>query len=249
MAKIALFANGPVGAKVAQHLLASGDEISLLYLHPEAKRKSAGEIIANAQAKQVISWTDAYSEENIAALKAADIDFIITVYWAYLLKDEICSLAKDSLNFHPALLPINRGWYPHVHSILDGSALGVTLHQLAAEADTGDVWVQKEIFAEDIDTAGSIYAKLQDEIYQLFEENWSKIRDGQISPTAQDHSQANYHSIHEIKDLDLIELDKTYSGRELINLLKARTFGSRSFAYYLNEQGEKIYLHLSLSKE
>ena len=61
------------------------------------------------------------------------------------VKASAFNLAKDSVNFHPAFLPINRGWYPHVHSIVDGSKLGVTLHRIDEGADTGPIWVQKEM--------------------------------------------------------------------------------------------------------
>jgi len=46
--------------------------------------------------------------------------------------------------------------------------------------------------------------------------------------------------------LDYIDLEKTFTGKELINLLRARTFGKKGFAYF--RVGEKkIFLNLKLN--
>ena len=120
-------------------------------------------------------------------------------------KQVMQTIAKDfkisknrCVNFHRALLPINRGWYPHVHSILDGTPTGVTLHLVDENADTGPILVQKEVQLEPIDTADSIYHKLQNEIVLMFKENWIKIKNHEITPTSQDESKSIYHKKSEI---------------------------------------------------
>ena len=78
---------------------------------------------------------------------------------------EIFSSVETTVNFHPALLPINRGWFPHVHSLIDGSKAGVTLHQIAEGADTGLIWVQEEEKIISTDTAIiKLYNPLPDNI-------------------------------------------------------------------------------------
>jgi len=37
--------------------------------------------------------------------------------------------------------------------------------------------------------------------------------------------------------------------KDFIQLLKARTFGNKGFAYYYDNNGNKIYLHLKLNYE
>lgn len=187
--------------------------------------------------------------EGIADLKAAGVDFIITVYWSHILSPELIACAKiSSVNFHPALLPINRGWYPHVHSLLDGSPFGVTIHQLAETADTGAVWAQREFFPDSCDTAGTIHARLQKEMAKIFQENWDAIKTGKLIPFPQDESKAVYHKKKAIEGLDRCDID-AMTGRELLQRLKARTFGERAFAYFVDEKGEKVFMHLKLSKE
>ena len=49
------------------------------------------------------------NDDHVQELKLLNADFIITVYWAHLLKPEVISRAKDTVNLHPVLLPVNRG--------------------------------------------------------------------------------------------------------------------------------------------
>jgi len=195
---------------------------------------------------QVFSNDKLNEYQHIQWLSEQSIDFLITVYWPWLLKSELFTVSKDTVNFHPALLPINRGWFPHVHSILDGSPCGVTLHAIDENADTGPIWVQKTVPLKNTDTAFDIYNTLQDEIVELFKFNWASIRDLKIETFEQNNENACYHKKSEIEGLDYIDIEKAYTARELINLLRARSFGNRGFAY-LEDKGERVYLKLSLS--
>lgn len=246
--KIILFANYLPGLKICEHLVSIGEQLERLYvvnLDDDLTQK----IIKSSKlpAEKIFSAEKIKNPEHIENLKKLDIDYMITVYWPYLLKPEIFKISKNGcINFHPAFLPINRGWYPHVHSILDDTPTGVTIHFIDENADTGPIIAQKEIPLEPIDTAGSIYKKLQNEIVQLFIDNWNDIKNNKINPFHQDESKAIYHKKSEISELDFIDLEKEYNAKDLINILRARTFGKKSFAYYIID-GKKIYINLNLS--
>ena len=246
MKKIILMANDLPGLRVAEYLINQGEKIVRLYIHNEDESKLADEIIKKSKCDKIYFAEELKQNDHHIALKNENADFIITVYWAYLLKPEIFNSVGDTINFHPAFLPINRGWYPHVHSIIDGSKLGVTLHRIDKGADTGPIWIQKEIKLTNYDTAKTIYEKLQTEIVDLFKNNWGNIKNGKIKPFHQDHSKAIYHKKLETKIIDQIKLDKKYTGQELINILRARSFGELGFAYY-EVDGEKIFINLRLS--
>ncbi|WP_080965558.1 formyltransferase family protein [Chromobacterium subtsugae] len=249
--KIALFANHAPGLHIAQYLssCAATDSVSALYISDEQKENDQAIINSlNVPSDRIFRGKDIVKDpDHIQWFRKQDFDAIITVYWPWLLNKEIFSASPITVNFHPALLPINRGWFPHVHSLIDGSKTGVTLHKIEDGADTGAIWAQKEIPIQALDTAKDIYDKLQFEIVDLFKEKWPDIKNGRITPLIQDESKAVYHAKKEIEQLDFIELEKEYSARELINKLRARTFGNRGFAYY-EENGEKIYIKISLSR-
>ena len=186
------------------------------------------------------------SSEHIDWLKKQDVDFVITVYWPWLLDNDYLAAVKDSVNFHPALLPVNRGWYPHVHSIIDGSPAGVSLHKISEGADEGNIWIQKEIKIALNESAKEIYLRLQSEMVILFVENWKKISLGQLNPVMQDAGRAVYHAKNELNSLDKIEFNDL-SARQLFNLLRARSFGQKGFAYF-DMDGKKQYLNLRISE-
>lgn len=207
------------------------------------KVKKSPKILFMAGQNRVSDWVlDFLKEEDVAVFRKKatleDVrhvspDLIITCYWPFLLSPEIINIPScGCINFHPSLLPYNRGWYPSVWSILDGSPAGVTLHLIDEGADTGPIIAQKEIVVSETDTGGSLYERSQKEIFALFTELWPKIFDG-IELMKQ--GEGIYHTKKEANEIDEIYLDKTYTGRELIQLLKAKTFGDRGYAYYIKD--------------
>jgi len=99
-----------------------------------------------------------------------------------LINDLYLAATKDSLNFHPALLPKNRGWCTHVHNLINNTPAGVTLHRMSSVADAGDICRQKVIFVNDKDNAKDLYEGLKLDIYILLLEIWPKIMQGLVVP-------------------------------------------------------------------
>jgi len=249
--RIALFANHTPGLEVATFLAerSQNDLVCALYVtgeHPEIDQRIIDTL--NLEDKNVfIGHKKILQLEHIEWFKNQKFDVIICVYWPWLLESDIYTSADKTINFHPALLPVNRGWFPHVHSLIDGSKTGVTLHMIEEKADTGPIWAQHEVAIKPTDTAKEIYNRLQREIVDLFIAKWDKIKNNELDAIPQDESKANYHAKNEIYDLDFIELTKDYSAKDLINRIRARSFGKVGFAFY-EENGEKVFLNLSLSE-
>jgi len=248
--RIALFANHQPGLEVAKYLSNhESSKISVLYL-PDENKDNDKEIQLESKVNKnnIYRGNIVKDSGHIKWFRDQKFDAIICVYWPWLLKKEIFSSVKTTLNFHPAFLPINRGWFPHVHSLIDGSKAGVTLHQIADGADTGSIWIQEEEKILPNDTAKSIYLRLQEKIVKLFIQNWDKIIDGEIQTTKQDESLAIYRPKKAIEKLDFIDINQEMKVKNLINLLRARSFGDLGFAY-IEENNEKVFLNLRLSKE
>jgi methionyl-tRNA formyltransferase len=247
--RVSVLANGLVGLEVTKFLLEQGDDITSIVI-PGQNSKLDKEIVkaAGVSDDYIFSGNTANNPSFISHLESTHPDFMLTIYWPWLLKSNVFKKAINTVNFHPAPLPVNRGWYPHVHSIIDGSPLGVTLHQIDENADTGPIWAQKilKIYPDEI--ASDVYKRLQKEMLELFKDNWSAIKSGDINPVKQKENAGNYHSKSEIEALDLIDMKKRYLAKDLINLLRARSFGNSGFAYF-EENGKKIYLKLSLESE
>jgi methionyl-tRNA formyltransferase len=191
---VILLANDVPGLDVARYLCARGDQIVRLYLH-DPQRRRFGEEIAAATGTAHGAWFTAAAlrdPDRVRGLPELEADYVVTVFWAHLLSDEVLSSAgRGTVNFHPALLPHNRGWFPHVHSIVDGSPAGVTLHAMDTGADAGPIWAQRELAVEPWDTAFTLQKRLQAEIVELFRETWPRIVDGTLRPTPQSEAGAS----------------------------------------------------------
>ncbi|NQU31801.1 MAG: hypothetical protein HQ521_01080 [Bacteroidetes bacterium] len=244
-----MFLNGYVGLEVAKTIKKSKDEVLIVFHCCDIQFEQNLRKVFNDPDLSILNWEKSKLEDIEENFIRGPADFTITVYWPYLLRGNELNYAKDSVNFHPALLPINRGWYPHVHSIIDGSPLGVTLHRIDIGADTGDIWVQKKVKMYDTEVASDIHMRLQNEMIQLFNEKWDKIRRHKLVPFAQDPSKAVYHKKLDVDKYDIIELDAPSTPRTILNQLRARTFGEKGYAYFYNNDGRKIFVSIKFSVE
>nr|WP_255003160.1 hypothetical protein [Cyanobium sp. HWJ4-Hawea] len=59
---------------------------------------------------------------------------------------------------------------------------------------------------------------------------------------------SSYNRKSAIEAIDCISLDKPTTARNVLNILRARTFGNRGFAYFDDDQG-RVYVRIELSRE
>lgn len=114
-------------------------------------------------------------------------DIIISYNYIHIIKQDVIDFMEGKvINMHISLLPWNRGFDPNFWSFIEDTPKGITIHLLDAGLDTGDVLLQKEInFDEDIETLGSSYRHLHNQMQQVFKDNWDEIKSFNIMPTKQ----------------------------------------------------------------
>jgi methionyl-tRNA formyltransferase len=135
-----------------------------------------------------------------------------------------------------------------VWSIIEGTPAGATIHYLDEGIDTGDIIAQSEVPVEAIDTGASLYSRLEECCIELFQNTWPAIRSGTAPRTPQTRQAGTAHRTSDVERIDRIDLDRSYNARELINVLRARTFPPYSGAYFI-EQGRRVGLRLQLEYE
>jgi len=158
-------------------------------------------------------------------------DFIILVYWPWIIPDFLFAKFNNSVNCHPSYLPIGRGAYPHVHALIKNFKWGVTLHKIFPGIDDGDIWCQKRIKIKKFSNATQLYIKSREEIIKLFKKNITNIIDGKIKPRKQTGKPLIFFK----KDLckyDRLELKKKYLLDDLINISNARSFDGKTFNFF-----------------
>lgn len=247
--RIILLADNWVGWKVTAHLNFLEEDIIGLFVHPPEHQHYTQEIInaSGLDSDQIFVGERKWSEKSLSKVKELSPDIVLVVFWKYLLPKEFFEIPpKGCINFHLSFLPYNRGKNPNVWSIIDGTPSGISMHYIDDGIDSGPILAQRKVEVDVTDTAKSLYDKLLHEFVLLFKNTWSNVKDNTIHPKSQQQlEKGTFHYGEELRELDLINLEKEYKASYLINLLRARTFSPHPSAYFIHN-GRKIYVRINL---
>ncbi len=243
--------NNWLGWKVLEWLSDQGEEIVGLSVHPSSKRKHGDEILSTAGLpdERVFDARNLEDEEFLDRIRELEPDIGVSILFDYILKPPFLQIfERDVINLHPAYLPYNRGQYPNVWSIVEGTPAGTTLHYIDPEIDTGDIIARKGVNVEAVDTGQTLYEKLERASLELFKEAWPAIATGSVSRVEQQKNEGTYHRTRDVEQIDEIDLDESYKARDLINILRARTFPPHESAYF-KEGEKKVFVRVDLEYE
>jgi methionyl-tRNA formyltransferase len=173
-----IYAGTPEFARVALEALhAAGHEIVLVLTQPDrpagrgmklqaspVKQFALEHDIPVAQ-PQGLRLDGKYAQDAAAAkalLEAAQADVMVVAAYGLILPQWVLDLPRlGCLNIHASLLPRWRGAAPIHRAIEAGDAkTGVTIMQMDAGLDTGDMLLIKALPIEPIDTTGTLHDKL-----------------------------------------------------------------------------------------
>jgi len=127
------------------------------------------------------------------------------------------------VNLHTGFLPFNRGSYPNVWPIVDGTPAGVTVHWMDAGLDTGDLIGRREVSVEPWDTAWTLYQRLQTEAVRLFGDLWPGIRNG-TAPRQKQDGPWTEHRMRDLGDVTLRSPHQTMPVERVLAILRARSY-------------------------
>ena len=147
----------------------AGHEICAVVTQPD-KPKGRGKTLQVTPVKafalekgiQVLQPVRIKRPESVAELAAIPADGYVVAAFGQILSQEILDLPKyGCVNIHASLLPKYRGAAPIQWAILNGEdKTGVTIMQMDAGVDTGDMLFRKEVKIEETDTAATLEDKL-----------------------------------------------------------------------------------------
>lgn len=131
---------------------------------------------------------------------------------------------------------------------------GVTIHYIDEGIGTGKVIANRRMPVLSTDTGRSLHMALIIDVVNLFDETWDDIKQDNIEPRDQEDFEIfgiphKYRSINSISKYDKIDLDKKYTGRELINILRARTYPPYPGPHFVDDNGEKVHIWVELKYE
>lgn len=135
---------------------------------------------------------DASSSSMGKLLKDKQIDLVIIAFFNQLLKLKILErLPLGAINIHPSLLPKYRGPAPLFWTFHDGAEeTGITVHQIAAGEDTGDILQQERTRLPFGTTGEALIPVLGAQAACALLDVLAAHRSGKLFPKTQDSSRA-----------------------------------------------------------
>ena len=132
--------------------------------------------------------------ENQHVITNLNADIMIVVAYGLILPQAVLDMPKlGCLNVHGSLLPKWRGAAPIQRACWAGdSETGITIMQMDAGLDTGDMLYKLACPIEPSDTSATLYEKLAKLGPQALLETLTLINQGKIKPEKQQQSQATY---------------------------------------------------------
>ncbi len=249
--RVLYLANNWIGLECLRTLKAQGDTLAGLVVHPPGRAKLRDDLLALAglPPERVFQGDRIRSAETQEAIHALAPDVVLSVHFGYRIGAGVLGAApRGAFNLHPGYLPFNRGLYPNVWAIVDGTPAGVTLHVMDARFDTGPIVAQRRVEVLPVDTGETLYHRLERAALDLFREAWPSVRDGSFRATPQGEG-GTYHTSADLPALDRLDPEARMTAQEWVDRLRARTFPPYSGCYLEGKDGKRIHLRLWLGEQ
>ncbi len=183
--------------------------------------------------------------EAVDRLRTYEADVFIVAAFGQILSREILDLPSyGCLNIHASLLPRYRGASPIQHVIIDGEErTGITIMQMDAGIDTGDILYQKEIPIDRQDTYQSLYGKLTALGGETVVEALEMLRQGALIPRKQAEEESCYAPLI-TKEMGRIDFSRdAFSIERLIHGMNPWP------SAYTSYQGKQLKIWEALARE
>lgn len=131
---------------------------------------------------------------DLAQLRALRPDLLLVAAYGCILPQAVLDIPSlGAINVHASLLPEYRGAAPIQRAIMDGRHVtGITIMQMAAGLDTGDILLQRSLAIGVDDTTQTLHDELAEMGGRLLTEALDKMHQGRLVRISQDHSRATY---------------------------------------------------------
>lgn len=212
---------------VLESIIQAGHEVVGVVTQPD-KPKGRGKAVTYPPVKEkaleynlpIYQPTRVRDESVLEELAALQPDIGVVVAFGQILPQSLLDMPKyGCVNVHTSLLPKYRGAAPIQWSIIDGETqTGVTIIQMDAGIDTGDMLNKAVVTIDADETGGSLHDKLACTGAALLVETLKSIENGTVTREKQDDSMSNYAAklTKELGNLDFsksaVELERLIRG-------------------------------------
>ncbi len=206
------FASGALKA-----LIEAGHTITAVYTQPD-KPKGRGKEVQMTPVKEVALRYDIpvyqpqriKNAEEVERLRGIPADVFVVAAFGQILSQEILDIPKyGCINIHASLLPKYRGAAPIQWAVIDGEEkTGVTIMQMNAGCDTGDILYTKEYTLDKKETGASLFDKLMVLGAEAIVEALPLLEAGKLTPIPQNEAEST-HAMKLTKELGKLDFEKS----------------------------------------
>lgn len=242
--KAIVFAYHDIGCVGLQALVDAGYDVQAVFTHTDSPDEnnffSSVARVGAGLNLPVYAPEDVNHPLWVDRIRELQPDVIFSFYYRNMLSEEVLSLAPlGGFNLHGSLLPRYRGRAPVNWALLKGEAeTGVTLHKMVKRPDAGDIVGQLAVPISADDIALTLHAKVRDAAKVLLTDVLPKIKQGNVTLTPQDESQASYFGRRTAADG---EIHWHKSATEINNLIRAVTEPYPGAFTYLGQRKMTIW--------
>ena len=240
--KILCLGTPDFAAGALEALIRAGHEILGVVTQPDKPKGRSGEpvpspvkVCALAHGIPVMQPRRIREREAMAELRQYGADVFIVAAFGQILSQEILDMPPfGSLNIHASLLPKYRGASPIQHVILDGEEkTGITIMQMDAGIDTGDMLYRKEIPILSDDNYATLHDKLMLLGGEAITEALTLLEQGKLTPERQQDALSCYASKI---DKEMGRIDFTADVAVIDRLIRAMTPWPSAYTEYRGKQ-------------
>ncbi len=199
--KIVFMGTPDFAASALEALILAGHEITLVVTQPDKPKGRSKELMPSPVKVCALKYNLPVFQpvrikkpEAIAELKEYEADIFVVAAFGQILSQEILDMPKyGSVNIHASLLPKYRGASPIQNVIIDGEEkTGVTIMQMDAGIDTGDMLYKKEVVIEDTDNFETLHDKLAVVGAEAIVEALPLLEAGKLVPEKQNDAESSH---------------------------------------------------------
>lgn len=185
---------------------------------PERRRSTGYVEVVRSTPPDVDVIVSNHPRRLAAMIAPLRLDLILRGSFPWRIPAEVLHMPRfGAINGHPASLPRYRGPNSVGWALRNGEPeLGMTVHRMDADFDTGPILAQGAVPIGDDDTAESIFSRLGPMIFTLFPAAIAKVLNGEPGEP-QDEALASEAPLFEPADR---YIDWTHSAREIHNLVR-----------------------------
>lgn len=240
--KIVFMGTPDFAAGALEALLCAGHEIVLAVTQPDRPKGRSGEPVASpvkqkalAHGIPVFQPARIKTPEAVEEFRRCSADIYIVAAFGQILSQEILDIPRyGCLNIHASLLPRYRGASPIQHVLIDGEKkTGITIMQMDAGLDTGDILYQRELAIEKDDNYETLHDKLMHLGGAAVVEALSLLEQGKLVPEKQQDGESCYAPLIQKA---MGEIDFSRTAEEIDRRIRGMTPWPGAYTFYRGKQ-------------